>query len=1194
MIFLISLLLIIWSSLRWASCLARSPADGFWICIASAMLQVGALASLTSLLHQLNPMGWILVQVVMCAATLQLTKGVGRPTFRGFLEAWKGLGDRLKAFSAELSSWGVIALVAICGIIFMSLVMQALAPIQNFDDRMYHASRVIYWIQHQTVFPFETHNIRQTMIPFGSELFFLWPVLLTKTEAWGRVVFWLAFPLAAVGQYFLLRALKLGQTVALVGVLILVSTPLVASSAVGLKPEIWSIVTLLGLAYWVVCLCARPDGSRVPYFFLGVFTVLSINVRSFPVAMIPSLLLIVWWTPGQIARPARFKALAGGWVCAGLLSAVLVPLAFNTALYHHPLGPQEVRRVVQADVTPQVIYTHAVRFVFLLLELPDVPASGEVRTRLGSAANQVIHAIGAGAPLASESSGPWPGKYVYALPEHSTRFSLWGLLWIPVLLVAVPRLIRNVVATWPKAGLTAISALTLMAVPLLGAVLFGARWMAQSDVPGRFLIGPYALWLPVGIALIVPYLSARKTAQALIAMVVAYCAYQPMRALAYDAVQAIAVPASEKLLNEPFEEIVGPLMPAGARILFVGHQDARDYPLFSPATGYSNAVIPWGTGPFDPARMGRLIASEKVTHVLVQNDEQVFFEWFPALDTREMVTWLAAQAGLKAVPLKTPRMRLFEVSGTALANEKPFQTTEAPAAAPLIRIADTLKAKVGIDPTLLETPWPIENLGGREAGFLWMGQGHAEGIEFGLWSREERDVDIRFDISPGHGLTAPDRRTLVLHDGVPAGGEHIFRGKTSLVVRTRLHAGRNIISFFAVDAATINPLPNGDTRNLVVGLHEIRVESAPVAAPGAAARSASPGPESHGPGHTRQGGLAHSARQAVGLISRRQQVDGYWLTAYTGEERFEAPRLEMNTYVTSMMIDVLGSKGVPAGLGGSLERARAHLRGQIEASGLVRYHGRPDGRAMTTHGLCPITPDSDDTALAWRLAPGADALRPAALAVLEQYRTAEGLYKTWLGQRNDYRCIDPGADPNPTDVAIQMHVLMWLSQADPPAARSLCGALGQAVDQDRLWVYYRRAPLVPAMRQADMKAAGCALQLPPSRLQTAIPGQAIWLDAGHLLQRLEEGRTDRAPTLAEVRPLLEALSKDGFSPVKLNPPLLYHNDLTASVRRFYWSEDVGYAIWLKLYQESVRLGLLGTHDNDRDAAGGGQAVLKTP
>jgi hypothetical protein len=34
--------------------------------------------------------------------------------------------------------------------------------------------------------------------------------------------------------------------------------------------------------------------------------------------------------------------------------------------------------------------------------------------------------------------------------------------------------------------------------------------------------------------------------------------------------------------------------------------------------------------------------------------------------------------------------------------------------------------------------------------------------------------------------------------------------------------------------------------------------------------------------------------------------------------------------------------------------------------------------------------------------------------------------------------------------------------------------------------------------------------------------------------------------------------------------MLYHNDLTASTSRFYWSEDFGYALWLRLYLENAR------------------------
>jgi hypothetical protein len=316
--------------------------------------------------------------------------------------------------------------------------------------------------------------------------------------------------------------------------------------------------------------------------------------------------------------------------------------------------------------------------------------------------------------------------------------------------------------------------------------------------------------------------------------------------------------------------------------------------------------------------------------------------------------------------------------------------------------------------------------------------------------------------------------------------------------------------------------------------------------------------------------LADTARRAAKRLAERQQGSGYWLTAHTDKPRFERPGQEMNTFLNAMMIDVVGPVAQPAGVDGPLTRARAFLTKQIEAGGLVRYHGRPDAPTIGTLG-CAITPDADDTALVWRIAPGGrrEALQTA-LETLKQFRTDDGLYRTWLAPRERYQCIDPGKDPNPTDIAIQIHVLMLLAQADPPASRALCEALRQRLDDDALWVYYKMAPPLLILRRPDLRKAGCPLPLPAPRLQTTVPGQEIWIAAAELLRRVEtvEGR-DAA--YAETTALLRKLAADEFSLLALAPPLLYHNDLSASVRRFYWSEELGYALWLRLYFENERV-----------------------
>ena len=311
-------------------------------------------------------------------------------------------------------------------------------------------------------------------------------------------------------------------------------------------------------------------------------------------------------------------------------------------------------------------------------------------------------------------------------------------------------------------------------------------------------------------------------------------------------------------------------------------------------------------------------------------------------------------------------------------------------------------------------------------------------------------------------------------------------------------------------------------------------------------------------------------RTAAARLRAHQQGPGYWLTAYTTAAHFQEPRQEMNTFLTAFLIDLLDPLAATGGLGDSLQRARQHLTGQIEAGGLVRYHGRPDAPGIGTLG-CAITPDADDTALVWRLAPGHDRRRlPAALAAINRYRTHEGLYRTWLAPREAYQCIDPGSDPNPADIAIQMHVLLLLAKVQPPAGRALCEALRPVVDQDRVWVYYRMAPLVPILRRTDLQRAGCELELPESRMRTPVPGQEIWVSLVRLLGRAltPEGPP---PDAAELQAVLRQLANEDFALLRKNPPLLYHNDLTATTPRYYWSEDVGYALWLRLAYEHAHL-----------------------
>jgi hypothetical protein len=317
--------------------------------------------------------------------------------------------------------------------------------------------------------------------------------------------------------------------------------------------------------------------------------------------------------------------------------------------------------------------------------------------------------------------------------------------------------------------------------------------------------------------------------------------------------------------------------------------------------------------------------------------------------------------------------------------------------------------------------------------------------------------------------------------------------------------------------------------------------------------------------------LASAASLAADRIRTQQEPAGYWLTAVTPGLAFERPTTEVNVFVPAVVVDLLDPIAEQTGLGPAVARARAWLTGQIEDTGLVRYHGNPGPGPPPTPG-CELPPDSDDTALVWRVAPRAEtSLRDSARATIEGYRTDDGLYRVWLAPEETHQCFYKysGRELNPADVAIQMHLHLFFAGYDPPAARRLCDALGRRMTDDGIWVYYEVAPLIPRLREVDLALAGCPLRVPEARLRDQPSGQEPYLQLAELRRRIlldEDGAGARAAAL----PLLARLAADGFAAIVRTPPLVYHNDLTATPPHYHWSADLGYALWLRAYADAIR------------------------
>ena len=119
-------------------------------------------------------------------------------------------------------------------------------------------------------------------------------------------------------------------------------------------------------------------------------------------------------------------------------------------------------------------------------------------------------------------------------------------------------------------------------------------------------------------------------------------------------------------------------------------------------------------------------------------------------------------------------------------------------------------------------------------------------------------------------------------------------------------------------------------------------------------------------------------------------------------------------------------------------------------------------------------------------------------------------------------------------------------------------------------VYYAKAPLVPYLRSAELRQARVPDCAPRGAAGATRPGTGALERAGATARAdicVAAGRERAAGDRSTCSRASAATTSPCFA---ATPPLLYHNDLSATVSRFYWSEDAGYALWLRLYEAVAR------------------------
>jgi len=629
---------------------ARSAEEAFWVAALAAPCQLGVLSVLCSWLGRFDGPSFLFAQVLLLVAAAAVARArprkapshPSRPSLRQAISAWRG------------DPVCTALILTIAAFLLTSAARQWGSLLVGHDERMYHASRVAYWLQHKSIFFFQTHNDRQTVFPFGGELFFAWPLLFVKHELAGRMVFWLALPASTLAVILVTRVVGASRRASLAAAVLYLATPAVLLLGAALKSDAWLPLFVLGSAYFALRPAAPGEPQWRRFVLAGIFFALAVNIKTTSMALAPGLALAAM--AGARLRPliGRALALGLGFLGGALASGLIVLLISNTIHHGGPLGPAAMSKVHMPDFSLQQVRAHAARAVLFLFEPPEVP-SEKVRQAIESRGRKLAQWSGASAVLPLED-GPWPGRFNYQVQPAAASFSLGGMVWIPSLLLGLATGALALRRAWPRLYVGPLAMLTLIQLPLLLGAVFLIRWMGAGPV--RFWIGAYALSVPLTAALADRWARRSAAAAGLAMLLLVLAAYPGLRSEIVRLDWSWIHPAQPAQLDEPFQEVV-PLLEPGSRILLVANGATRDYPLFCPRDGFPNAVFPWGTTGFDAARAERMLRDHRITHVLLESDQAVGFHWAGGMQTYPFVKWIGSRPDFVEVPLKTANMRLY-------------------------------------------------------------------------------------------------------------------------------------------------------------------------------------------------------------------------------------------------------------------------------------------------------------------------------------------------------------------------------------------------------------------------------------------------------------------------------------------------------------------------------------------------------
>jgi len=380
--------------------------------------------------HVLNNR-WIIliIQAALVVAGLFVWRRNGHPSMRYlFLPKWdiyRWFSKIKKHFPVFLLGLGIITAFLIAALLIF------IVPPNNNDSLTTHLSRIGYWLQHGSFFPWPTFWLSQIYYPINVSLQVFWTILFEGTDRLAGFVQWVSGIVTMISIFGIARLLKYSRTQSAFAALIWGSFPIILMQSTTTQLDLAATGIFLPAIYFLI-LGIRAENTTA-FIYSGLSVALAIGAKQTVWFMMPGLVLFAIISVGYWKKHLKHLLM---WFGSTAVFFVLLSAYFfivNFVYFKTPFGPSEV---VSAGFVSYPAYQKLVynipRFAYQAIDFSGLPTREQrwgVRAReklVGGLFNLINFPIEA--PVAVQVGHTFKLDYQPVTTEDESWFGVLGVL----------------------------------------------------------------------------------------------------------------------------------------------------------------------------------------------------------------------------------------------------------------------------------------------------------------------------------------------------------------------------------------------------------------------------------------------------------------------------------------------------------------------------------------------------------------------------------------------------------------------------------------------------------------------------------------------------------------------------------------------------------------------------------------------